>query len=425
MRHTFSIKAADYPNIVSDLLNLSQTTPYFQFLDSNEHKDAYHTHKWIFAIGASEIFKPTGPDPFSDLFSFHQEKKDWLFGHINYDLKNNLEDLNSDNPDFLDFPDLLFFIPETVIYSHNDEYLIKSLVYSTVDEFLEVLQNSPSTASHFSGGQLKAKTSKAEYLETVESLKEQLQYGNIYEINYCIEFANHLVLNPLQIFNQLNNLSQAPFMCYYRCNDQYMACASPERYLKKSGQKIISQPIKGTAKRSSDPEIDLQLKRSLKADEKERSENVMIVDLVRNDLSRFASKGSVHVDELFGIYSYPSVHQMISTVSCLLNPETPFTDALKLSFPMGSMTGAPKVKAMQLIDEHEKFSRSLYAGSVGYITPNGDFDFNVVIRSILYNSKTQYTSARVGSAITIHCNAEKEYEECLLKAENLFKALEN
>ena len=199
--------------------------------------------------------------------------------------------------------------------------------------------------------------------------------------------------------------------------------ASPERYLCKRGDVLISQPIKGTAKRNADPEIDHHIKAMLKTDVKEQAENVMIVDLVRNDLTKVAAKGSVKVDELFGIYGFPQVYQMISTVSCKLNPDIHFIDAIKHTFPMGSMTGAPKIRAMELIEQYEFNKRGVYSGALGYITPDADFDFNVIIRSILYDASAEYLSFQVGGAITYAADAEREYEECLLKASAIMKTL--
>ena len=203
----------------------------------------------------------------------------------------------------------------------------------------------------------------------------------------------------------------------------YLICASPERYLQKNSNKLLSQPIKGTIKRSPEPVEDAQLKIDLKTSLKEQSENIMIVDLVRNDLSRIAKRGSVTVEELCTIYSYKQVHQMISSISCELKDNITFTEIIKSTFPMGSMTGAPKVSAMKLIEHYESSKRGLYSGTLGYINPEGDFDFNVVIRSILYNTKNKYASFMVGSAITDKSVAEAEYEECLLKAKAMFEVL--
>jgi len=218
------------------------------------------------------------------------------------------------------------------------------------------------------------------------------------------------------VFNALNALSPAPFAAYYRLDDKYMICASPERYLRKRGGNLLSQPIKGTARRDTDLVKDEQIKAELRNDIKERAENVMITDLVRNDLARCCEPGSINVDELFGVYTFPQVHQLISTVSGTMRLGVPFTDAIRYSFPMGSMTGAPKYKVMQLIDKYECSRRELFSGTVGYICPDGDFDFNVIIRSLFYNQSTKYLCYQTGGAITYDSLPEKEWDEMRLKA---------
>ena len=244
-------------------------------------------------------------------------------------------------------------------------------------------------------------------------------------MNFCQEFyLENKSIQPVEVFNKLNKLSKAPFTSFYKTEHNYLLCASPERFLKKQNNVLVSQPIKGTRKRIlHDVKEDNFIQQQLFFDEKERSENVMIVDLVRNDFARIAQKNSVEVEELFGIYSFEQVHQMISTITCKIDTKLSFTDIIRAVFPMGSMTGAPKIAAMQLIEKYEKNNRGLYSGAVGYLTPKGNFDFNVVIRSILYNSKNKYVSMHTGSAITIDSNAEKEYEECLLKAKAMFQVL--
>ena len=210
----------------------------------------------------------------------------------------------------------------------------------------------------------------------------------------------------------------------YKINEKYLLCASPERYINKQGSSIISQPIKGTIKRDlQDSKLDNQNKTELQNSQKDKSENVMVVDLVRNDLSKISTEGSVKVEELFGIYSFPQVHQMISTITGELKPLIGLNEILDATFPMGSMTGAPKKKVMQLIEEYEQSNRGIYSGCVGYINPQKDFDFNVVIRSIMYNEINQYLSYQVGGGITFYSDPEKEYEECLLKAEAIRKVL--
>jgi para-aminobenzoate synthetase component 1 len=273
---------------------------------------------------------------------------------------------------------------------------------------------------------IQSKIKKTEYINSVNRLKQHIHKGDIYEVNFCQEFyAKNAFINTVEIFEKLNQISEAPFSAYCKFDTHYALCASPERFLQKRANKLISQPIKGTIKRSTNKTEDEQLKHELQNSNKERSENVMIVDLVRNDFSRIAKTGSVKVEELFGIYSFKQLHQMISTLSCELKENIHFTDIIKSTFPMGSMTGAPKVSAMKLIEEYESTKRGLYSGAIGYINPEGNFDFNVVIRSILYNSENNYLSFMVGSAITDKAIAEEEYEECLLKAKAMFEVLKN
>ena len=270
-----------------------------------------------------------------------------------------------------------------------------------------------------------SRLSKEEYLGKVENMLLHIHRGDIYEANFCQEFyAENVILDPLQVFNELNNISNPPFASFLKLENYYAMCASPERYIQKNGNRLISQPIKGTAARHSDPQIDTESAQKLSEDLKERSENIMIADLVRNDLSRTAKKGSVKVEELCEVYSFKQVHQLISTISAELQADASAVDALKSTFPMGSMTGAPKISAMKIIEELEESKRGLYSGAIGYFTPTADFDFNVVIRSILYNSENKYASFSVGGAITAQSKPEKEYEECMVKAKAMRQVLE-
>ncbi len=413
----------EYPGLKNSLLQLSGNYEFFALLDSNHFEDRYGKYQWLAALGAKEVIAPS-ENSFEALQQFCEKGKRWLFGHFNYDLKNQLEKLHSSNPDRFDFPLLSFWEPQVVIYEKEHNLYVSSEDLHSSKDFEQWLQtHSPHSAQQSVASELKARTSRAQYLKAIQSLKEHLQFGNIYEVNYCMEFEGQAPIAPVAAFQKLSRSSPAPFSAFYRWKNQYAMSSSPERFLCKRGSQLISQPIKGTAARSADPAQDKEWKNNLLLSEKERAENVMIVDLVRNDLSRTAARGSVKVNELFGIYTYPAVHQMISTVSSQLDEKYHPVQAIRYAFPMGSMTGAPKIKAMEIIDEHENFARSLYSGSIGYFDPDGDFDFNVVIRTILYNARTQYLSARVGSAITIHCEAEKEYEECLLKAQKLLKVL--
>ena len=393
------------------------------FLDSNQYKDAYSAYDFIIAAAVQSELRCVSGTAFDQLKAFQEVNQQWLFGFFSYDLKNETENLHSDHPDLLNFPDLYFFVPKYVIAVKNGkaEVLIGDQdILSEINKFRIEPENSPSTLN------VQQKLSKTQYISKIESLKNHIIRGDIYEVNFCQEFfAENAEINPVETFEALNQLSPTPFAGYFKVYQQYILSATPERFMCKRDNRLISQPIKGTAKRSADPDTDERIKRDLRNDIKEQAENVMIVDLVRHDLTKSAVKGTVKVDELFGIYSFPQVHQMISTISCDLDPAVHFIDAIKNAFPMGSMTGAPKVKAMQLIEQYEETKRGIYSGSFGCISPDGDFDFNVVIRSILFNAESKYLSFQVGGAITYQCNAEKEYEECLLKASAILQVLGN
>lgn len=398
--------------------------------NKNVNESNYLNVPKLLAIGSTRDFKPrSGARILAELQSFFDQQNGWVFGYLTYDLKNEIEELSSENKDEQGFPILEFFSPKFVfqfsedalIINYDDEFTTKEEVKSVFELCFSKATENPEQNRKMN---ICSRMSRSEYLTAVNTLKEHIRKGNIYEVNFCQEFyAKNVDLNTSKVYEKLNTVSAAPFSSYCKFGHHYLMCASPERFLQKIGNTLISQPIKGTIKRSADPLEDEKLKKELLSDIKERSENVMIVDLVRNDLSRIAIKGSVKVEELFGIYSFRQVHQMISTVSCEVGPETSFTDILKCTYPMGSMTGAPKISAMKLIEEFEKNKRGLYSGAVGYIDPAGNFDFNVVIRSILYNAEKKYVSFMAGSAITDKSIPEKEYDECLLKAKAMFDVL--
>ncbi|WP_234733782.1 anthranilate synthase component I family protein [Tellurirhabdus bombi] len=385
------------------------------------------------ALGKYQAVDASGKDPFQQLWAYHHEQPDFLIGFWVYDLKNKLEALESRHPNRTGWPDCSFYQPRHVLDFESDTVVIRSLEDGgTLAELLAGYAGASNlraakikSVDKLAPGQVKCRVSRTEYVERVRQIQRHILEGDVYELNYCIEFfAENAVIDPLQTYRQLNEKSPMPFSVFQKIGDQYLLCASPERFLKKDGRKLVSQPIKGTARRGKTIEEDERLKHHLRNNEKEQAENLMIVDLVRNDLARSAETGSVRVEELFGIYSFQQVHQMISTVSATLRENMSWADAIRHAFPMGSMTGAPKVRAMELIDQYESSRRGLYSGAVGFITPEGDFDFNVVIRSILYNEKTGYLSFSVGSAITYDADPEAEYEECLLKAQAILSVLQ-
>ncbi|KAA3438320.1 aminodeoxychorismate synthase component I [Rufibacter hautae] len=349
-----------------------------------------------------------------------------LFGFLTYDLKNGLEQLHSQHPDYVGFPELYFFQPETWLLWTEDTVTIHSSVEDP-EVIAKAIESTPISAS-FSQNSIKTqpRVSREVYLQDVESLRQHILEGDVYEVNYCQEFyAEAVSLDPLPLFWKLNAASPTPFAGFLKLEGHYLVCASPERFLKKEGNLLISQPIKGTIRRGKTPEEDQSQRTELATSEKEQAENMMIVDLVRNDLNRVAETGTVQVEELFGLYGFQYVWQMISTVTGQIPEGVKEVEILKATFPMGSMTGAPKIRALELIEQYEKTKRGLYSGSFGYFLPNGDFDFNVVIRSLQYNGQTGYLSFEVGSAITYDSDPEQEYQECLLKAAAIKNVLEN
>ncbi len=396
------------------------------FLDSNDYSQIYSNYDCVLAVDAFTSIKTDSENAFEDLHQYQSLTKDWLFGYLSYDLKNDIEELQSNNYDGLEFPDLFFFQPKKLFLLKGNQLEIQYL--NMCDDEMEDDFNEINQCMVFSIQcseiKIEQRISKESYMDKVNKMLEHIQRGDIYEANFCLEFySEYTKITPLELYQKLNTISESPFAVYLKNNNQYLLSASPERYLKKEGTKIISQPIKGTSKRYDTKEADEKSKKELSENPKERSENIMIVDLVRNDLSHTATKGSVGVEELCAIYTFKQVHQMISTVVSTVEHTTSPIEILRTTFPMGSMTGAPKISAMNIIENLEETKRGLYSGAVGYFTPNGDFDFNVVIRSILYNSKNQYLSFSVGSAITSLSKPEKEYEECLLKAKAMFEVL--
>ena len=386
----------------------------------------HHQHGLLLGIGQQDSFENKLQFEADAFQAFITKNADnYIFGYLSFDVKNAFENLGSNNPDQLDFPLVNYWVPQSLYRLTPTPTLFWGTDSVQNQAEAQALWESFEQKQGVLDTTFEPRTSKAAYFEHFEQLKVALQRGDIYEVNYCQEFAaaNCEVNNPVGLFGRLYAETKAPHAAYIQTPNHLVLCASPERFLQKTGNVLRSEPIKGTAPRSKDSVTDQKLARDLQNNPKERAENIMIVDLVRNDLAQVASKNSVGVDELCEIYSFETVHQMISKISCALEPTVQFIDILKACFPMGSMTGAPKIAALEQIERHEDFKRGLYSGSIGLIEPNGDFDFNVVIRSLLYNRNKHYLSCSVGSALTIGANADDEYQECLLKAAKLIHGL--
>jgi para-aminobenzoate synthetase component 1 len=384
-------------------------------------------YKLLIGIGNGKVIEPS-TQKLETLYRQWQADKCWLFGVIGFDVKNELEKLRSSNSTCFNWPELSFFAAQTIIQiTWNDELFIEaenpSEVYkdilnssATIEQAHEVKINS----------QLQADFDPQNHQFAINRIKEEIINGNVYELNLCSRFLydNLEIENPAKLHAELLKVTPAPFSAYLCLGDKYVLSASPERYLSLNKGKLISQPIKGTRPRGSDQNSDGLLKADLETNIKDRAENVMIVDLVRNDLARVSVPGSVKVEELFGIYSYSHVHQMVSTVCSELEKGLSWFDALKATFPMGSMTGAPKIAALNWIDEFEFSNREWYSGALGYIDPEGNMDFNVLIRSIFYDDFQKKLAYYAGGAITIDSDAEDEYREMMVKAKGISTLLQ-
>ncbi len=428
---TFSI--ANINKFKSNLLAWSQQFSKAIWLDSNnpsKNSSNYNLSDYdaVLAVDAHTELKCNSKQSFQKLKKYQENCTDYIFGYLSYDLKNDVENLTSNNFDGLHFPDLYFFQPKKLFFLKDNLVTIKYITnfsdeiefdFATIQSF-----NIKNTITPKNEIKIKLRIHKDEYHNKLETILNHIARGDIYEVSFCQEFySEDSEINPTEVYENLNKISASPFASFLKLDDKFLLSASPERFLKRSKNAIISQPIKGTIKRGENKLEDQKLKKQLENDLKERAENIMIVDLVRNDLSRTAIKGSVKVEELCKVYSFKQVHQLISTVVSEVKPETNSVDIIKTMFPMGSMTGAPKIAAMKIIETLEETKRGLFSGAVGYFSPTGDFDFNVIIRSIFYNATTKYVSYSVGGAITSKSIIEKEYEECLLKAKAMRQVL--
>lgn len=422
-----SFNINDYPVYRNKMLNWVNQFNIFCFLDNHQYKHTHASFECMLAAGDNGSIEMQAGNAFPAMKDFYDEHGGWLFGHFGYEMKNEtLQNKETTHPGN-GFADMHFFIPQTVIKLTHQQLIIYT------DGDANDIRNEIESCSPFikrfecEDRIINSRMSREQYLLTIARLKQHIHRGDCYEINYCQEFFSEgIELDPLSLYDRLQKESPNPFASFYKVNKDYCMCASPERFLSKEGTRIISQPIKGTSKRELlNEEKDNQNRNYLLSSSKERSENVMIVDLVRNDISQICKEGSVKVDELFGVYSFPQVHQMISTISGELKEGIHWVDIIKAVFPIGSMTGAPKMRVMELIEQYEQSRRGLFSGAIGYIQPGGDFDFNVVIRSMFYNESSHHLSFQAGSGITDLSDPENEYAECLLKVAAMQKVLSN
>lgn len=394
------------------------------YLQSNGYADEYASIKSLLAVDALYTFNTENGNTFEALEKFKAKyPEQWMLGFFSYDLKNEIEQMETLFPNRLDFPDAYFFIPRTVIHFHYGKIEIEA---PHPEEIFKEIQQTILHKEEFTTPNIvfQARLSKDKYFDAFDNMMQHIRRGDIYEVNLCQEFfAEQAEIEPLKLYNQLNSISPTPFSTFFKQDDKFILSASPERFMAKRGTSLLSQPIKGTARRGDTEEEDSAIIDKLRNNPKEIAENVMIVDLVRNDMTRSALPGTVAATRKLEVHTFKQVHQLISTITCTQHPQISDIQVLKNAFPPGSMTGAPKISAMQLCDRYENSRRGIYAGTVGYFAPNGDFDFNVIIRSLLYNSSRKYLSFHTGGALTIDADPETEYQECLLKASALLKTL--
>lgn len=409
-------------------LKWAQSYNTFCYLDSNAYT-AYQDQSFesILAIGAIREITVDDSNCLPEIQAFYDKEanNNWLFGYLSYDIKNEIETLGSNNPDNIQFPLSHFFLPEHLIVFTKTSYKVLNSSLSA-ENLIKQINRTALNYKKTKPFNLKSRIKKEDYLNKVKEILSLIKRGYVYEVNFCQEFyAKNAVINPIDLFQKINNNNKAPFSSLYKLNDKYLLSTSPERYIRKQDNTIISQPIKGTIARSLDKVSNNKLIAQLQNDNKEKAENVMIVDIVRNDLTKIAQATSVKVKEFLKPYTFEKVNHLISTITATIDEQVTFTEIIKATFPMGSMTGAPKKAAMEYIEQFEETKRGLFSGTVGYIQPNGDFDFNVIIRSILYNEMNKYLSVQVGGAITHQSIAEKEYEECIIKIKGLLEIIEN
>lgn len=413
----------NFTAIKEKVLNWSQQFDTFSFLDNHQYQLHPHVQECLVAAGVKRYIQPAH-NSLQQLQAFLNEKKTWYFGHLAYNLVDELYPALPQQTDApVQFDKLFFYEPEVVIKLTNQ---LIEIITDNPAAVWEQINNTIIPADENSEPvTLQSRLTQAEYITKIEQLLAHIKRGDCYEINFCQEFfANDTTIHPLQVYRRLSTVSPNPFSALYKHQQQWLLCASPERFLHKRGNTLLSQPIKGTSKRVPENVTDdIASKQLLQQSEKDKSENVMIVDLVRNDLARVCKEATVQVDELFGIYSFPQVHQMISTISGQVEDDVDFATIMQALFPMGSMTGAPKKRVAELIATYEPQKRGLFSGAVGYINPDGDFDFNVVIRSILYNQLTHYVSVLAGSGITFYSNPQSEWEECKMKVSAMQQVL--
>ncbi|GCD77049.1 para-aminobenzoate synthase [Thermaurantimonas aggregans] len=386
----------------------------FVFDSGGYTSDRFYRYDWLIMVDAVHRLS------WSEVAHIQPSQvADWMGFLLPYDFKQTLLGHLNSGKVFFEISDGIFFIPRWVFYSKNGKVFaeLREPDVHKLPQILAFIDNQPDHVPEQANlPAYRAHTGKEEYLAAFEKVVNHLLRGDIYEMNYCVYYSSRKPIDDIPgVWLKISSQKGAPMSGLFKFGSTCVLSQSPERFFTLRSSTIYSQPIKGTIRRGLDTASDDSLKKKLFESTKERAENVMIVDLVRNDISRISEPGSICVEELFGIHTFAKVHQMISTISGKLSENVTLEQIFKALFPMGSMTGAPKLSAMNIIRQVESHDRGIYSGTAGYIDPKGDMDCNVIIRSIVTDLATGISYIGVGSAVTVYANAEDEYQECLLK----------
>ncbi|MGR3310008.1 MAG: aminodeoxychorismate synthase component I [Candidatus Brocadiales bacterium] len=363
-------------------------------------------------------------------------------GYLAYDLCHFIERLPATKSDDVGFPDMYFGFYDTVIAVDHalgkcyiiavdfDEDCLPYIrenhppaqerideVESRVKSCMDDRTAASTSIRDSSSGTIESNFTPQEYMEMVRRAKEYIAAGDIYQVNLSQRFKTQINIPPHELYLRLREINPAPFACYLQFDNKAIVSSSPERFLRVNKGRVQTRPIKGTCPRWADEKINLRMKQELLSSPKENAELTMIVDLERNDLGRVCNYGSVKVVQKKVLESYPSVYHLVATVEGDLHPRYDSIDLIKATFPGGSITGVPKIRAMQIIDELEPTRRGVYTGAIGYIGFNGCMDLNIAIRTFLIKGSEAYF--QVGGGIVADSDAEKEYEETLHKVRAL------
>lgn len=354
-----------------------------------------------------EKSKIAGTDPWKILSDFREQFKGYVCGYFGYDLKNYRDRLHSSNEDRVNLPEMWMGRAKSVYFAkvlpgkepHQKNKNIQKRAYKITN--------------------LSSSVRREDYISQIKKAQKCIFEGDFYEINLSHQLSGEFEGNVLGLYDDMRSAGPVPFGSFMRIGETEICCASPERFLTRLGTSIVSDPIKGTRARGNSIMEDEQIARELTESAKDKAENLMIVDLVRNDFSIVCKPGSVNVEKLFEIQRFGTVHQMVSRIKGTLKDGISSEEVIAACFPMGSMTGAPKIKSMEIIELLENYKRGLYSGAIGFFKPDGDFNFNVVIRTAFINSGKIYYAT--GGAITADSDPQMEWEETIVKARALGK----